>query len=131
MGEYKEKTGGIKMKIAIACDGNNVSGHFGHCEGFTVYDIFDGKVKEASFLENPGHKPGFLPVFLGEKGINAIIAGGMGEMAQTLFGQNNIEVVVGASGDIDDVIASYLSGSLVSAGGVCEGHEHAGSCGGH
>jgi predicted Fe-Mo cluster-binding NifX family protein len=119
------------MKIAIACDGNNVSGHFGHCEGFTVYKVSEGKVEEASFLENPGHKPGFLPKYLGEKGINTIISGGMGEMAQTLFGQNNIEVVVGASGDIDDVIAAYLSGSLLSTGGVCEGHEHSDSCGGH
>jgi len=30
------------MKIAIAADGNVVSGHFGHCEGFQIYDV-DGK----------------------------------------------------------------------------------------
>lgn len=119
------------MRVAIACDGNNVSGHFGHCEGFTVYEIENKSVAGASFLENPGHKPGFLPKYLGEKGINAIISGGMGEMAQTLFAQNGIEVVVGAEGDIDDVIAKYISKGLISTGSVCEHHEHSGSCGGH
>ena len=31
------------MKIAVASEGKNVSGHFGHCEGFTIYDVEEGK----------------------------------------------------------------------------------------
>ena len=31
------------MKIAVASDGKLVSGHFGHCEGFTIYNVDDIK----------------------------------------------------------------------------------------
>ena len=29
------------MKVAIAVDKNKCSYHFGHCEGFKIYDIVD------------------------------------------------------------------------------------------
>ena len=32
------------MKIAVAAMGNTVSGHFGHCENFNIYDAEDGKI---------------------------------------------------------------------------------------
>ncbi len=56
------------MKIAIASDGKYVSGHFGHCEGFTIYEVEEGKSLNKNFTPNPGHRPGYLPVFL--KGLN-------------------------------------------------------------
>jgi predicted Fe-Mo cluster-binding NifX family protein len=34
------------MKIAVASEGKFVSGHFGHCEGFTVYEVDEKRVKE-------------------------------------------------------------------------------------
>lgn len=117
------------MKIAIASEGNYVSGHFGHCEGFRVYECENGKVIDKNFVPNPGHKPGFLPVFLRDLNINVIIAGGMGERAQELFNENGIEVVVGASGLNDVLVESYLSGELVSTGSVCKEHQHEGHCG--
>ena len=119
------------MKIAVATDNGNVSAHFGHCTGFTIYETEDGNVKSSSFVPNPGHEPGFLPVFLSEQKVEMIIAGGMGERAQTLFSQNNIETVVGASGSVDEAIKSYLSGSLKSAGEYCTEHAHEDSCGSH
>jgi predicted Fe-Mo cluster-binding NifX family protein len=54
------------MKVAIASDGSRVSGHFGHCEGFTIYDVDDSEVTNKEFVKNPGHRPGYLPVFLEE-----------------------------------------------------------------
>lgn len=91
------------MKIAIASDGKYVSGHFGHCEGFTIYEVEEGKSLNKNFTPNPGHRPGYLPVFLKELNVNVIIAGGMGETAQDLFNENNIEVVVGIQGFSDDI----------------------------
>ena len=32
------------MKIAVACMGTQVGGHFGHCENFRIYDTADGKI---------------------------------------------------------------------------------------
>ncbi len=119
------------MKIAIASEQGQVSGHFGHCEGFTIYETEGTQIKNKNFAPNPGHQPGVLPVFLKEKGANVIIAGGMGQMAQALFAEQGIEVIVGAAGDIDQAATSYLNGALISSESVCHEHEHAHDCGGH
>lgn len=116
------------MKIAIASEGKQVSGHFGHCEGFTIYEIGEDKSLKKNFVENPGHRPGFLPVFLKDLNTDVIIAGGMGETAQVLFNENGIEVIVGAQGDCDDVIQEYIKGNLKSTGSVCKEHQHEGHC---
>jgi len=115
-------------KVAISRDGNYVSGHFGHCEGFEVFEINEGEISSKEFLPNPGHRPGFLPQYLAEKNINVIISGGMGATAQELFGRNNIEVIVGASGKLDEVIGSYINGSLRSTNSICTEHQHEGHC---
>lgn len=119
------------MKIAIATDGNQVSGHFGHCAGFTLIEAEGGQITGREFVSNPGHRPGFLPVFLGEKGVNVIISGGMGGNAVRLFEQNSIKVVTGASGDVDKTARLYLDGQLRSTDSACHEHQHAGECGGH
>ncbi|WP_346897696.1 NifB/NifX family molybdenum-iron cluster-binding protein [Clostridium sp. UBA7503] len=116
------------MKIAVASDEKYVSGHFGHCEGFTIYEVEQGKSLEKSFTPNPGHRPGFLPVFLRDLKVNVIIAGGMGETAQDLFNENGIEVVVGAQGLSDDVVQKFVNGELKSTGSVCTEHQHEGHC---
>lgn len=110
------------MKIAIASDNKIVSAHFGHCEGFEVYEVEDGKIIKREFIENPGHRPGFLPVFLNEKGIDVIISGGMGGSAQKLFDENNIKAIVGAVGKSDDAADAYVAGELESTGDFCEEH---------
>ena len=112
------------MKIALATENGIVSAHFGHCEGFTVYNVEDGKETVKEFLPSPGHTPGVLPVFLSENGVNVIIAGGMGERAQMLFEQRGIGVIIGASGTVEDVFAQYSKGELESSGSFCEEHGH-------
>lgn len=111
------------MIIGIATEGNNASQHFGHCEGFTLYEVADNKINNKTFVENPGHEPGFLPKFLAGKNVNVILAGGMGRKAVELFEQNNIKVVVGVRGDIDAAMDEYLKGDLKSTGSICD-HEH-------
>lgn len=116
------------MKISVASDGVQVSGHFGYCEGFTIYNVDNGSVSSGEFVANPGHKPGFLPVFLRDLGVKVIIAGGMGETAQQLFNENGIEVFVGVAGLCDDAVKQYAKGELRSTGSVCTEHEHEGHC---
>jgi predicted Fe-Mo cluster-binding NifX family protein len=116
------------MKVAVASEGNMVSGHFGHCEGFTMYEVDKVEVANKVFIANPGHRPGYLPVFLKEQQANVIIAGGMGETAIDLFNENGIEVIVGARGIADDVVKQYIGGVLKSTGSVCREHEHEGHC---
>ena len=116
------------MKIAVASDNKEVAGHFGHCAGFTIFDIDKDVIVKEVFIDNPGHKPGFLPVFLHEKGVNVIIAGGIGGGAIDLFNEKQIEVVTGASGNVRLVVENYINGKLKSTGSICHEHQHAGSC---
>ena len=112
------------MRVAVAGEGKVVSAHFGYCDGFTIYDIEHNEIKGNEFVANPGHKPGFLPVFLKEKNTDVIIAGGMGGAAVTLFEENGIEVIVGAEGSIEEVIKQYVDGKLKSSGEACKDHDH-------
>lgn len=116
------------MKVAVAADGNNVSAHFGHCQVFAIYIVNEDGNSQKSFVTNPGHRPGFLPMFLKEKDVNVIIAGGMGGAAQNMFIENGIEVIVGIQGDCDTAIQEFILGSLKSSGSVCQEHSHEGSC---
>lgn len=112
------------MRVAIAIENGMVSAHFGHCEGFTVYEVNKGKKFGSQFIANPGHTPGFLPLFLIQADVDVVIAGGMGERAQALFTDNGITVFTGAEGNCDDVIEKYLAGKLVSSGVVCTEHQN-------
>ncbi|MEA4964641.1 MAG: NifB/NifX family molybdenum-iron cluster-binding protein [Oscillospiraceae bacterium] len=119
------------MKIAVACMGKQIGGHFGHCENFTIFEAENGTIASETSIPNPGHKPGFLPNFLGDRGVNVIIAGGMGGGAVDIFNERGIEVIVGAEGDARAAVESYLRGALKSTGSVCHEHAYESECGGH
>lgn len=117
------------MKIAVASEGKNVTEHFGHCVNFMIYDVADGKITSETSVPNPGHKPGFLPNFLADMGVNVIISGGMGGGAVDIFNARNVEVVVGASGDARAAVRRYLAGDLITTGSICHEHQHHDDCG--
>jgi len=119
------------MKIAVASEGKMVTEHFGHCEGFILFDEENGQIVKNQMVPNPGHRPGFLPNYLNDLGVNVIISGGMGGGAIEIFNEKNIEVIVGASGDALTAAEKYLKGELKSTGSVCHDHQHIGECGGH
>ncbi len=111
------------MRIAIPLTEGQLSQHFGHCQQFAVVDI-DEKSKSISSREDftpPPHEPGILPKWLGGMGVNVIIAGGMGQRAQQLFAQRQIEVVVGAPADSPEkLITTYLNGTLQAGVNLCD-----------
>ncbi len=117
------------MKIAVASDKGMVTGHFGHCEHFNIFNTENGKVVSSEAVPNPGHKPGFLPNFLNDLGVNVVISGGMGGGAVDIFNEKGIEVIVGAMGEAQNAVEMYLSGILKSTGSVCHDHQHSDECG--
>lgn len=108
------------MKAAISTDAGSVSAHFGRCPAFTIVDIENGKVLHKEVIENPGHQPGFIPQFLHERGVDCIVAGGMGGRATSLFNEFGIRTVVGISGSIDSVIGKLSTGELKSGESTCQ-----------
>ena len=117
------------IRIAVASENEMVTEHFGHCEGFMIFDTENNRIMKSETVANPGHKPGFLPNFLADRGVTVIISGGMGRGAIEIFNERNVEVVVGASGAASAAVEAYLQGSLQSTGSVCHKHQHHDECG--
>lgn len=119
--ENKGETG--IMKIALPISEGKLCMHFGHCEQFALVDV-DEKTKcitGQTMLTPPAHEPGVLPKWLHEQGATVIIAGGMGQRAQTLFTENNIKVIVGAPSETaGKTVAAFLDGTLSSGPNICD-----------
>jgi predicted Fe-Mo cluster-binding NifX family protein len=117
------------MRIAISTDNGFVSAHFGRCPSYTIADIEEGKVLSSEEIANPGHSPGFLPRFLSEKGVGVIMAGGMGPRAKSLFAENNIQVITGVQGKVEEVIERFVCQEIRPGEDLCEHsdeHRHGG-----
>jgi len=108
------------MRIAISTEGDNVSAHFGRCPSFTIVDIDDGTVKNKEVIENPGHQPGVIPLFLHQRDVDCIVAGGMGMRAQGFFTEAGIQTFLGVSGSIKEVIEKLRKGILESGESLCK-----------
>lgn len=109
------------MRIAVPVTGGTISPHFARCEEFVLFDVENGEVKNRVSVTPPPHDRGVFPKWLKQQGANVIIASGMGMRAQALFSEQSIEVVLGAaSGSVDEIVASYLSGNLETGENVCD-----------
>ena len=117
------------MRLAIAVENGFVSEHFGRCPQFLIVDLDENKniVKE-ELVENPGatnHQPGLVPRFLQSIGVDCIIAGGMGPKAVMMFESMGIQVVLGVTGKVKDVLNAFIAGTLRGGESLCDRpHEH-------
>ncbi|NLJ40404.1 MAG: dinitrogenase iron-molybdenum cofactor [Clostridiales bacterium] len=110
------------MKIAVASEGNTITQHFGHCENFNIFDVQDEEIKGVESVPNPGHRPGFLPEFLNDLGVNVIISGGMGAGAIEIFREKDIKVVTGIHGAPREAAENYIKGRLDITDEPCKDH---------
>lgn len=91
---------GETLKLAVPTMGQagldaQRSGHFGHCDCFTIVDITDGEITAVNELVNPPHEEGgcMRPVaLLSDAGVQAIVAAGMGMRPMRGFAQAGIAV---------------------------------------
>jgi predicted Fe-Mo cluster-binding NifX family protein len=108
------------MRVAVSTDGDMVAAHFGRCEAYTLADIEEAKVVKSETIANPGHEPGFLPGYLAERGVNCIVAGGMGPRAHGLFAEKQIETIVGVSGSVAAALEALARGELKGGESTCD-----------
>ncbi len=104
------------------------SGHFGHCDCFTLVEVVDGKVGGVSIVDNPEHEEGgcLRPVnLLASHGVNALIAAGMG--ARPLAGFNDVGITVYFESETPGIGAAV---QLVLSD-ACEVMDVRQACGGH
>jgi len=106
------------------------SGHFGHCDFFTLVEVDGDSVNKVSVVENaPHHEGGCLdPVkLLASLGATEIVVGGMGARPLAFFGDMGITVYADQElPTVGEVLDALLQGNvpLMSALQVCGG----GSC---
>ncbi len=111
------------MKIAIPMANGRLAMHFGHCGEFAFITVDDQNQTITGREDHvpPPHEPGALPRWLAERGVNTIIAGGMGQRAQALFAQSGIEVIIGASSeDPETLVGALLQGTLATGENICD-----------
>lgn len=103
------------------------SGHFGHCDVFTLVDVEGGEIKRVTTVSNQEHVQGgcMVPVNLlaGHK-VNALIVGGIGMRPLMGFRQVGIDVYHDAiRPQIRRVVEDLIAGKLPLIGDhqVCGG----------
>ena len=103
------------------------SGHFGHCDVFTLIDVENGEIKGFSIIQNQAHVQGgcMTPVnLLAEHKVNALIVGGIGMRPLMGFRQVGIDVFHDADrADIRPVVEDLIAGKLpmIADDQVCGG----------
>ena len=128
------------MLIAVPSDTTDgleaaISEHFGHCAAFTLVDVAGDTIGEVSILENSAHEQGgcMAPVMLlKERGVEVLLAGGMGGRPLAGFQQVGIEVRYKENArTVREAVERFVSGGCRAFGEAqtCGGGE--GGCGGH
>lgn len=124
------------IKVAVPSDNPGgleapVSGHFGHCDLYTIVELNESGIQSVSTLDNPPHAEGgcLAPVKrLSDSGVNTLLAGGMGPRPLSGFNQAGIEVyLVSGPSTVSQSIQALIDKRLpaFSFDSVC------GGCGGH
>ncbi len=114
------------MKIALPTRENTIDSHFGHCEHYTIIEIDDNKnILKKEILASPegcGCKSD-IAYTLADMGVSLMLAGNMGQGAVNVLKAQNIDVLRGCSGTVDDVVNAYLLGSLTDSQLTCDHHD--------
>lgn len=124
------------MKIAVTYENGEVFQHFGHTENFKIYEAENGTIVNAQVVPTQGSGHGALAGFLAGRKVDVLLCGGIGGGAKSALADAGIELYGGVTGDADDAVRAFLSGTLqYDADVVCahhaHGHEHGHDCGSH
>ena len=113
------------MKIAIPTRGNVVDDHFGHCEAYTIFTTDENnEIEKTETLPSPqgcGCKSNIAAV-LQNMGVTVMLAGNMGTGAFNVLSYHGIKVYRGCSGDIEQIVQSFISGQISDSGELCHAH---------
>jgi predicted Fe-Mo cluster-binding NifX family protein len=103
------------------------SGHFGHCDVFTLVDVEGGEIVKVTTVPNQSHVQGgcMVPVnLLASYNVNALIVGGIGMRPLMGFKQVGIDVYHDAvRPQIRPVVEDLIAGKLpmIQENQVCGG----------
>lgn len=139
----EKRKGDTTMKLAIPTTEGKLCAHFGHCETFTFVEI-NPATKEILEISTGIPEEGITcqsANWIAAKGVNVVLAGGMGGRPKSLFEQHGVAVVTGCPElEIATLVKQYMDNTLVGGENSCGhdphhvchgGHGHHHHCGGH
>lgn len=106
------------------------SGHFGHCDVFTLIEVTEGRISQVATLKNGEHAQEgcMVPVnLLAQHKVDAIIVGGIGMRPLMGFKQHGIQVYFeDQRQEIKPVVEDLIMGKLsqISENQTCGGSGH-------
>lgn len=113
------------MKYAITYENNFVFQHFGKCPSFLIVDIEDGVIQSKAMLSSNGSGHHALVDLIKEQGVETLVCGGIGGGAIQALTTNNIQLIRGISGNVDDVIDQLKKQLLQDhPEKTCNHHDH-------
>lgn len=118
------------MKIAISCEGKELSGkidtRFGRAAGFIIYDTESGK---AAYIDNRQNLDSAQGAGIQsakkviDAGAEALITGNVGPKAYSALSSADIKIYLSGEGNINDAITAFENGRLKPAESAnVEGH---------
>lgn len=100
------------MRIAIPFDNENVHMAFGRTQFFKLYDVENNVVVSTQVIDNGGYEHRGLITHLKNNHVDTALVGNIGQHGFECFQENGIELYTSVSGRADDVVQSYLNGTL-------------------
>jgi predicted DNA-binding protein (UPF0251 family)/predicted Fe-Mo cluster-binding NifX family protein len=110
------------VKYAMPVSNNQLISHFGQANEFMLMDVAqDGRVLSKETIRVTPHSCGTLPGELAKRGVNVVLAGGMGMGPRMAFQQSSIDVVLGVTEpDPEKAAAAHINNTLENGANVCE-----------
>lgn len=105
--EKIEKPQGV-VRVAIVCENEDVSPHFGHSQSFVLYDVKDGDIIFKNTVKLSNVPRGTLPDILKEFHADKLICDGIGTVALGRLQENGIEIFSEISGSVEQAIENLL-----------------------
>jgi len=107
------------MKVAIPLNGDRIAPRLPLAKEVIIVELQGkremGREKVNISLLNPME----IPDFLASQGVTKVIAGGVDWHLQEMLRLNNIDVIWGIMGNVDEVLAFYLKKGLQDGMGPC------------
>lgn len=112
------------MKIGMPKNGELLNQHFGQSQQFLIATVENGRVMEQKLIDGQAlqHNHGGLSALFKNEGVSLVITGGIGQPALNALTEKGLQVIRGASGRCEDVLAKYLSGELADSNISCSHH---------
>lgn len=115
------------IKIAIPSKSDQVDDHFGHCEYFSIIELDDNRKIKSQTKKATSKSCGCktnLAEELANEGVSILLAGGIGQGAVSKLKMQNIEVIAGFKGTIDEAIEKWKTNNYQVDISICVEHHN-------